>query len=90
MAVISCPSSKPCFTTSVPVAPVAPKTRSLSCLKSFSSFSTPEASAICNSNAATFATCRLAHAHDQTLVLKIAKNLKNYTFYTPALSYIAK
>ena len=35
MAVISCPSSKPCFTTSVPVAPVAPKTRSLSCLKFF-------------------------------------------------------
>ena len=31
MAVISCPSSKPCFTNSVPVAPVAPKTTSLSC-----------------------------------------------------------
>lgn len=59
MAVISWPSSKPCFTTSVPVAPVAPKTTSLSCLKCSSFLSSSDFAAIFRVEVASF-----AHAQD--------------------------
>ena len=81
MAVILCPSSKPCFTTSVPVAPVAPKTRSFSCFESFSSFSASEAAAMLDAGVCASTALRmLGTKHCCCKLQQIAKIFKSCAF----------